>query len=165
MKDREYYESLLKSIDKDKFFKNIILNETTNCWNWNSDSVMGRGYGYIYVGNKKYERAHRISYLLVNETIDPSLGVLHKCGNPKCINPEHLYQGTCKDNVEDSRIHGTMTVGEASKLSILTDEIVKSIRKEFKESKVTQRELAKRYNISFQSISKAIIGVTWKHVK
>ena len=67
------------------------------------------GYGAIVV-NGKLCKAHRISYLLTNGTLDESLGVLHKCDNNPCIRPDHIYQGTQQDNMADMFARGRNAV-------------------------------------------------------
>lgn len=83
---------------KERLFANSTVNSITNCWNWNKTKTI-QGYGRIKV-NKKLYLPHRLSY---EEFIGPigDLCVLHKCDNPSCINPEHLFLGTKKDNVQD----------------------------------------------------------------
>jgi hypothetical protein len=74
------------------------INPDTNCWEWTA-SLQG-GYGRIRVGARLL-MAHRYSYQLSNGEIPPGMLVCHKCDNPKCINPSHLFLGTAEDNAHD----------------------------------------------------------------
>jgi len=74
------------------------------CWDWQR-YVGANGYGHVasdYWG-KYYNvsSAHRLSYIVFKGDFDRKLWVLHKCHNRKCINPDHLYLGTPKQNTED----------------------------------------------------------------
>lgn len=84
---------------KERLFENSIPEPNTGCWLWTKSTR--NGYGRIRVNGKK-ESAHRISFLLFNGMIPESMGVLHKCDTPSCINPEHLWVGTHRDNMMDA---------------------------------------------------------------
>lgn len=73
------------------------------CWEW-SGNTDGKGYGTISHRNGagfSPEKAHRVSYEKEYGSIPDGLFVLHKCDNPECTNPEHLFLGTQKDNMQD----------------------------------------------------------------
>ena len=70
------------------------------CWNWTSAISRG-GYGKFSVARSKWVEAHRVSYLIEHGSIPDEMFVLHKCDNPKCVRPSHLFLGTQEDNVND----------------------------------------------------------------
>lgn len=77
--------------------KDIDSNE---CWNWTGSKT--RGYGKITINYKSY-RAHRVvAALYFNFPLNSNLLVLHKCNNPSCVNPNHLYISNQKDNMQDA---------------------------------------------------------------
>lgn len=79
----------------------ITLDFVTGCWNWNG-SRTPEGYGRAYFQGKT-TRAHRLAaYLWLRHPINSPLFVLHKCDNPSCFNPKHLYIGTALENNRDA---------------------------------------------------------------
>lgn len=79
-----------------RFFKKV--DKTDYCWNWKG-KLGPTGYGTFF-HNGKYYRVHRFSFFFFNGKM-PLNNVLHRCDNPKCVNPEHLYDGDQKDNMRD----------------------------------------------------------------
>lgn len=92
---------------KDRLLKNIDI--TNFCWNW-SGCKDELGYGRIHyknnIGRRPYIGTHRASWIVFNGDIPDGLLVLHKCDNPSCINPDHLFLGTNRDNCNDKMKKG-----------------------------------------------------------
>jgi hypothetical protein len=86
----------------------------SGCWEWDlyTDDV---GYGRTEISKGNSTLAHRVSYEAFVEFPPKELKVLHKCDNPSCVNPEHLFLGTQADNVEDRQRKGRSKDGEWSK--------------------------------------------------
>ena len=80
-------------------FANSYEIEEGKCWNWQG-SFQSRGYGQI-MDNYKQVFVHRYSWKLSNGPIPDGLCILHKCDNTTCVNPDHLFLGTNKDNSID----------------------------------------------------------------
>ena len=94
----------------ERFWNKVMkIVETDECWEWiafkNKD-----GYG-LFGYNGKNQKAHRVSWQLHNGPIPDGLCVLHKCDNPSCVNPNHLFLGTNADNIKD-RVNKNRTVGK-----------------------------------------------------
>lgn len=79
-----------------------VKNPISQCWEWKG-SISEKGYGTLRYEGKNY-MAHRFAYETYNGELISDMIICHKCNNPKCINPDHLYQGTIRDNARDMAI-------------------------------------------------------------
>lgn len=77
-----------------------VVRDDSDCWVWQG-SKLPSGYGLISV-KSKYRLAHRVSYDLFKGDLIPKLVICHKCDNPSCINPKHLFQATQSKNILDA---------------------------------------------------------------
>lgn len=95
----------------ERFWEKVNVNAPGGCWEWTGSRTMaGRGYGTIGIGGRS-TLAHRVSWEIKNGPIPDGPGhhgvcVLHRCDNPPCVRPDHLFLGTQKDNVEDMDTKG-----------------------------------------------------------
>lgn len=87
--------------------------DNKNCWNWMAYKN-SLGYGRLRVNGVK-TLAHRASYVFFTGDIPSGLLVCHRCDNPSCINPEHLFLGTAKDNHRDAVGKGRINPIERAK--------------------------------------------------
>jgi len=134
----------------------------TGCWLW-SGCVDRRGYGITSFTEAHMTRAHRISYYLNKGDFDRSLLVCHSCDNPSCVNPDHLFLGTPKDNMSDMVLKKRNTKGENQHKSKLKKDDILRIR-ELRNGGAKYIEIANFYNVSIHSIYCIVKGKTWMHV-
>lgn len=95
-----------RSITEKRFFNNILKTEN-GCWEWQASKTR---FGYGKFKSFNQQLAHRVSYILHYGTLDKDICVLHKCDNPPCVNPEHLFTGSIEDNNKDRASKGRTVV-------------------------------------------------------
>lgn len=154
----------MKFLPKDQLkFIHAANPRGDSCWEWTAGKDQ-QGYGMFYANHKTY-KAHRVSYFLHYGEFDLSLCVCHKCDNPSCVNPSHLFLGTVTDNNSDRHNKGRSknkpTPGMSHNMAKLTDRAVLDIRSRVD---VLQKELAQKYGVSVATISRIQAGKTWKHL-
>ena len=135
------------------------VDEETGCWIWSGNKCKRMGYGRVS-HKGRYIGAHRGSYLVHVGDVPDGLCVLHKCDNPSCVNPDHLFLGTYQDNTNDAIKKNRHCKGEGQHLAKLTEDKVRLIRKD----KRPIREIAEEYMVNYYTIAKVIKRETWKHV-
>lgn len=138
---------------RDDFMSGV--RKTNTCWIWEKSKDIG-GYGWFCVRGKAW-KAHRYSYFIHRGSFDLSLWVLHRCDNPSCVNPNHLFLGTVKDNNGDAFRKGRNKKVAPPK-SLLTDEQIAYVRNNFVPHKMTIPKLAARLGVSRHSVKTAIYG-------
>jgi len=129
---------------KQRFEEKFIIQDS-GCWKW-TGALMGIGYGYFRVGDKLHG-AHRVAYELYVGPIG-IMHVLHKCDNPACVNPEHLFLGTNSDNVNDMT-----TKGRNLDVSI---EARAKIKELYLKGGRTQKGLGKEFNCSQATVQRIV---------
>lgn len=130
------------------------VTKTEGCWIWTG--IKSRGYGKFRVGDRKW-RAHRLSWVIRNGDIPEGMQVLHRCDNPACVNPDHLFIGTPAGNTADK-------LKKERQWSKLTSEQVKNIRHAHLFGGVPQHQLCKEYGMTQANISCIVNRKTWKHI-
>ncbi len=138
-----------KSDAKERFRAKIKMMET-GCHEWQS-VLHWSGYGKFYHEGRQ-ALAHRAAYDLFVSPIPEGLFVLHQCDNRKCVNPDHLFLGTQRDNVEDRDRKGR--AGKKTKPDTkLSAEQIQEVHRLLGD-RYSQREIADRYGVHQTTISR-----------
>jgi hypothetical protein len=134
------------------------------CWVW-TGVTSPKGYGLARAGRKRRVPAHRLAYVLANGpmplfTNGKLTCVLHHCDNPPCCNPEHLFLGSNRDNIDDMLTKGRSRKGEKHGRAKLTEETVRAILA----SAETDKALAAKFGVTSTNIIAIRQRTTWKHL-
>jgi hypothetical protein len=144
-----------------RFLKRVDMRGKNECWEWLASR--NTGYGQWHA-NGTMELTHRASYRLFVGPVPEGMFVCHKCDNPICVNPDHLFLGTQTDNMRDmwakKRERPGRPKGEQHGMAKLTADIVKQIR----ESQDTGLAAAARFGVSHTTVSDIRLRKIWKHV-
>lgn len=156
----------------ERFEAKVSPEPMSGCWLWTasiSNSGDNFGYGQIWSGKNKPELAHRAAWRIYRGEIPAGLKVLHKCDNPGCVNPDHLFIGTQADNMADCRAKGRTHLG-SSRPSMagekhhgarLTWAAVDEIRALYRAGTLSLSKLGERFGISKRSILFITSGRHW----
>jgi len=153
-----------------RLWAQIRGGDNSVCWEWFGKARANGGYGRLSAGRKIQVRAHIAVWVLTNGPIPEGLCVLHKCDNPSCCNPDHLFLGTKADNTHDMMSKGRMSappihLGEAHPRATLTVELVKKIRAIPKWKHGDRKRLAAEWGISPKNISDVRYNKVWGHIQ
>lgn len=125
----------------------------TPCWTWTGTKTH-EGYGQLWF-KRKAERATRIALMLYSEPLPEGKVACHRCDNPTCVNPEHLFAGTLKANSQDCIRKGRFS----RKLTPSDVLVIRSRKNEPVET------IAKLYRVHPQTIGALLRGKTWKAIQ
>lgn len=135
------------------------------CWEWQAAKDRF-GYGVLRSGRKRWV-AHRLSWTLHFGEIPNGLCVLHRCDNPRCVNPAHLFLGTRLDNMHDmiskGRARHEGKAGEKHPLAKLTAKAVVVIRKRVAAGE-TRAAVARDMGVDKTTVAKIVSGRLWAAV-
>ena len=146
----------------DRFWSKV--DPTGDCWEWTAHRK-ANGYGQFTLRRGVFVGAHTVSYALLNGPIPPGMSICHRCDNPPCVNPDHLFIGTQADNGADmvAKGRGSSTQGIERSNARLNDEAVRLIRGAEPRHGLAC-SLAREYGVSDTTIRKIRSGQKWRHV-
>ena len=153
----------IRSTTEDRLKHYSKPDPVTGCWVWVGSTVHG-GYGQTTMGDGKPMKAHRVSYLTFVGPIADGLMVCHKCDNPPCVNPDHLFLGTAKDNQRDSIRKDRNARGSRHWASRLTEADVAIIREHISAG-ASDAWIANRFDVVPGTIHHIRHGNSWKHIQ
>ena len=143
---------------EERFWRHVDRRGPDECWPW-LGGKNASGYGRF---NQGY--AHRFALELAHGPMEPGRYACHRCDNPSCVNPAHLFAGTAEENQQDSRVKGRMrkATGLTSRAAKLTPEQVREARA-VENGEVSA--LARRFGVNPTTLWALRHGKTWRHVR
>lgn len=161
---------------QERFWSKVAV--TGGCWWW-MGAQHEQGYGHF--GLSGYiVRAHRVSYLIANGKCDPKLMVCHHCDTPRCVRPDHLFQGTRQDNsfdmIEKGRAPSKASEERKQRMrdwwtkqppgtrihKKLSMQQAEEIRERYARGGISQRVLGAEYGVSHGAVAAIVKGRAWK---
>lgn len=151
---------------EERFWSYVYIDTVgSGCWEWfgtkNKRPSMP-AYGVFSLTHGKPVRAHRFAWESVHGPIPAHMDVLHRCDNPPCVRPDHLFLGTHADNMADRDAKGRTARGErgANKLTGAQVLAIRALRYGGR----TQRDVGLEFNVSDVTVSLLWRGITWRHL-
>lgn len=139
------------------------VDKSGECWIWTA-ARNERGYGLFHIRAGQRFYAHRFSYSLRFGTLG-DLCVLHRCDNPRCVRPDHLFLGTRGDNMRDMTAKGRRLRGARNGASKLTEDAVAAIRARLAHApRGEAARVAREYGVAPSVICRVRSGKIWRHV-
>jgi len=141
-----------------RFWRKVAKTDNPDdCWDWTGIFCKGTGYGTICFDGKPIN-AHRLAWILHNGSIEGRMDVCHKCDRRSCVNINHLFLGTRRENIHDAMRKGRLIrkTGDQNSCTAISDSQVEEIKS--LAGKVLQRVIAERFNTSGAQISRIING-------
>lgn len=138
------------------------------CWLWTGATMTTSGYGRfrmysVCLDGPCVRYAHCVAFFLEHGRWPKPFG-LHKCDNPSCVRPAHIFEGTAADNAMDCSSKGIVLLGSRRPNAKLTETQVQRILVLRATGKWTLKRLADKYGVCFQAISSIVNKKGWKHV-
>lgn len=162
---RELFESKIERIPE------------SGCWIWIKKVDRG-GYGVAVLGPSSYQRAHRLSWRIYRGVIPDGLHVCHQCDVRSCVNPSHLFVGTCLDNMRDAQrkgrlkgrprkegVQNTIVIARSSSQAYrpkINRDIAEEIRRSRREELLSYPALSRRFGLSLSHVWGICAGHAWK---
>lgn len=153
-----------------RFERGYTPEPSCGCWLWLGNTGW-TGYGAFRIDPKSNSiPAHRASWKLHRGDIPSGLFVCHTCDNRACVNPDHLFLGTPSENMQDASRKGRMNwkAGEVRALRKGEDHPASKLKKsdvlDIRSSSLLGTELADKYGVSNNTISRIRRGLIWRHV-
>jgi hypothetical protein len=142
-----------------RFWSKVKRRDESQCWEWQA-GLFTSGYGQFKLA-KKPVKAHRVAWMLTYGHLDDDLCVLHRCDNPKCCNPAHLFTGTRADNGRDCALKDRTAHGATHPNAKLNGEQAREIVKRKAEG-MSVRAIAREFGVNHWTVTYVLRGATWR---
>lgn len=147
---------------REYFNARVDRSSADGCWPW-TGTLNVTGYGNGHCNSKRF-LSHRLGFELANGPIPDGMEVCHRCDNPRCVRPDHLFLGTHAENMADMSKKGRSARGERNGIAKLTANAAREIRRlvSMGEMKI---EIAKRFGVGESVVRSIAKRKRWAHVE
>ncbi len=145
-----------------RFWSKVAISSNIDaCWPWRAYRNT-RGYGMFGTSSYVVHLANRVAYAISKGTTPGDVFILHRCDNPACVNPKHLFPGNQKDNMSDAKLKGrrASVIGTKNPRAKLTEEQVIAIRADARR----QTAIAMDYGVTQNMVSRIKTMKSWTHL-
>ena len=168
---------LLPNLKKfEEKFRAKVEVQPSGCHLWRGAINSRSGYGYLALGSTKKINAHRFAWILSFGPIADALDVCHRCDVRDCVNVDHLFLGTRKENLDDMRSKGRHSHGEShwtrlqpwrraersAARGTISAETAAEIRKTYAEGRLSQSQVAAKFGVGRSLVLSVLRQSTWK---
>ncbi len=152
-------------LNEKRFWSNV--DKTSDCWIW-VGCKNPHGYGLYAYAQREQRLAHRLAWILTKGPIPKGLCICHHCDIPACVNPDHLFMGTQKDNMADcarkNRLNTSDKRGMKHPGAKFTDDQVRNLRKRYDAGETDKNKLGYEFGVTRQAIHYIINRKNWSHI-
>lgn len=154
-----------------RFMRKVQIGRDGDCWRW-IGAFVPNGYGYFSL-NRRVMHAHRAAFMLFRGPIPAGLNICHQCDNQWCVNPEHLWPGTQKENIADCIAKGRKVDPPVTDWQNrtkphhwqkLSENEVKRIKRRLADGD-RQADIARDFRVRPEAISKIKLGQRWAYLE
>lgn len=142
--------------DLDRFWSQVNFGSGAGCWEWAGKWNQQRGYGWFtgkHSGGRQY--AHRYVYAAINGEIPKGIYICHRCDNPRCVRPDHLFAGTPRENIRDAMAKGRMK-GFVSQRKLSDADVLDILR--LHDQGIGHPDIAQQFGVTTQWVARIIAG-------
>lgn len=145
-----------------RLWSKVNIKGDTDCWEWLAGKDRD-GYGKLKVDGED-RIAHRLVWELCYGHIPEGMNICHRCDNPGCVNPVHLFMGTQAENLADMISKNRHAKGEKCHIAKLTAVEVALIREEYTGGGISQTALGDKYGVARTTVGGIVRRETWVHL-
>lgn len=143
---------------RERFWANVAIGAPDECWPWRR-AKPGK-YGF-FQADRRCTHAHRYAWIFTHSDIDTGICVCHKCDNPPCCNPNHLFLGSHAENAADKVAKGRQSRATTHGRARLTTSQVREIRAMYRAGQLP-RLIAQALGLNLSTVACVAYGRTWR---